>query len=91
MSDLYTQLTKTIIQHQEGIIGPISWTQASKVKGISVKGKDIKITGDGKKVLESLVNQYATIFGQASIQACKDAIKSSIPQESQNDLPSILL
>lgn len=91
MAVIHSQLAESIIKHQEGIIGPISWTQADKVSGLSVKDKNIAIKGDGKQVIEDLVNQYATIFGQASVEACKDAVRKLISANNSSDIPEVLL
>ena len=90
-NNLHTDLAKTIVKHQESIIGPLAWNEAGKVSGLKVNGKDINITGDGKKVLENLVKQYQTLFGQASVEACKDAVKRILPKDQESEVPAILL
>lgn len=90
MANVHTNFAKTIIKHQEGIIGPLSWSQASRVSGIVIKDHEVLIKGDGKIVLESLVKQYETLFGRASVEACKDAVRSMITPEVKADIPEIL-
>ena len=89
--NIYQQVVKRIIKEQEGIIGPLAIDQARKVAGIEVlPDGQIKIVGNGKEVVKSLVNLYSDFFGQASIEVCKDAIrdmKGSIPAQ---DLPDVL-
>ncbi len=88
--DLYAQMAEKIIKAQEGIIGPVAVEQAGKVSGLKVDWtkRDIQFSGSKKDVLEKLVEQYKTLFGQASVEMCKDAIRSlSVPK---TDLPSLL-
>ncbi len=88
--DLYAQMAEKIIKAQEGIIGPVAVEQAGKVSGLKVDWtkRDIQFSGSKKDVLEKLVEQYKTLFGQASVEMCKDAFRSlSVPK---TDLPSLL-
>ena len=91
MADAYNSLATTIIKHQELIIGPLAWSEAKKVSGLTVTDHDTEIKSNGKTVIESLVNQYANLFGQASVEACKDAVRSILPKLKEVDIPSILL
>lgn len=83
----YEQLAKAIVEQQEGIIGPLAWSEAKKVSGLSVNGKQLFVSGEGIKVLESLVRQYEKLFGRASVEACKDAIRG---KAKVDELPQIL-
>ncbi len=90
-SDSYAQVAGKIIKEQEAIIGPIALEQAKKVSGLEIVSEDdIKISGDAKDVLDSLVNRYAKLFGQASIEVCKQAVRSAKTTFSKDDLPAIL-
>lgn len=89
--DPYVGAISRIIKEQQSIIGPIAINQANKVTGLSVGGlDDVKITGDKKEVLGSLVNQYAKLFGQASVEVCKEAFSSFIDKISSSEVPDIL-
>ena len=89
--DVYSQVVRQIIKEQEAIIGPIALEQAQKVSGLDVVTIDnIKISGNAKEVLKSLVERYAKLFGQASIEVCKEAVNSSKSKFSKEDLPTIL-
>lgn len=80
-----------IIKEQQSIIGPIAIDQAKKVAGLEVSGvDDVKITGNKKTVLENLVNQYAKLFGRASIEVCKEAFSSVSDKISPTEVPDIL-
>ena len=87
----YSLIVKEIIRYQESIIGPLAWSEASKVNGINTKGQDVLVSGDGKKILELLVKQYENLFGLASVEACKDAIRPLLPKMGEIDIPQILL
>ena len=89
--DPYTQGISRIIKEQQAIIGPIALDQAKKVTGLEVAGADdVKITGNKKEVLTDLVNQYAKLFGRASIEVCKEAFSSVSDKIPQTDVPDIL-
>ncbi len=87
----YSQIVSQIIKDQEAIIGPIAIEQARKVSGLDVVTKDsVKISGNAKDVLTHLVEQYAKLFGRASIEVCKEAVKVTKLQLPQDTLPEIL-
>jgi len=89
--DVYSQLVSQIIKDQEIIIGPIALEQARKVEGLNVDNvNDIKIQGDAKTVIGNLVSQYVKLFGQASIEVCKEAVHEIKTAVSAKDLPEIL-
>jgi predicted homoserine dehydrogenase-like protein len=91
VNDFYVQLAGKIIKEQEAIIGPIALEQAKKVSGLEIVSEgDIKISGNAKEVLDSLVSRYAKLFGQASIEVCKEAVRSTKTVISKDDLPAIL-
>jgi hypothetical protein len=90
--DIYAQLVDRIIKGQEEIIGPIAWEQALKVPGLAkdpITRKPI-LRGDPKKILKNLVKQYEFLFGQISIEVCKEAIKPLIYDARKAQLPTIL-
>lgn len=85
------QAVSRIIKEQQTIIGPVALDQAKKVSGIQiVSADDVKVTGNGKEILENLVNQYARLFGRASIEVCKEAIEPISGKIPAADLPDIL-
>jgi len=89
--DPYAQGISRIIKEQQAIIGPIALDQAKKVAGLQVTAADdVKITGNKKEVLENLVNQYAKLFGRASIEVCKEAFASVAEKIPASDIPDIL-
>jgi hypothetical protein len=75
--DIYTKLAEKIIKEQATIIGPVAWEQAVKVQGITLdpQTKTLTLQGDKKAIIENLVKQYEGLFGQISIEVCKQAVK----------------
>ena len=88
--DIYAQVAQKIITEQESIIGPVAYEQARKVPGLSVDQgkKEVVLRGDGKVILQKLVEKYGNLFGQASVEVCKDAIRNL--QVSPDNLPALL-
>jgi len=86
-------MVEKIIKEQEGIIGPVALEQARKVSGLSFDLKNHKVTFEGnkKEIIEKLVEQYEYLFGQASVEVCKDAVKSMLSKIPQGEIPQILL
>lgn len=88
--DIFAQMAVKIIREQESIIGPVALEQARKVPGLKVDWQkhEVVLGGDEKAIIDSLVKQYEALFGQTSIEVCKDAIKGlSVPADS---LPALL-
>lgn len=90
--DVFNQMVIKIISEQENIIGPLAVEQAEKVNGLKVnwQKKQISIIGDEKTVIDSLVKQYERIFGQASVEICKEVASSFLDKLTKNKIPSIL-
>jgi len=91
--DIYGEIAEKIIEEQEKIIGPIAFEQASKVPGLSVdlQKHEVKIEGNKKEILQKLVEQYQHLFGRASVEVCKDAVKDIIKQVPPDNVPSLIL
>lgn len=87
-----TDLAKKIIIAQERVIGPLALEQAKKVSGLSVdpQSGNVGITGDAKTVLGNLVKNYEHLFGQASVEVCKDAVKNVIDEVPKEQIPPVL-
>ncbi len=92
MTKFTNQLAEKIIQEQALIIGPIAWEQAEKVSGIriNIKSHEVDIKGDAKEVLEKLVAQYEKLFGVASREVCRDAVRPLLSQVPQDEIPAVL-
>lgn len=88
--DPVAQAVKNIIKEQQTIMGPIALEQAKKVSGLKFASDDIEVTGDHKTVLSNLINQYAKIFGQASVQVCREAFEQYQDKIPASEVPEIL-
>ena len=89
----YSQAVAEIIKEQQSVIGSLAFDQAKRVHGLLLVSETplkLTITEDGKIVLGELVKQYSQIFGQASVEVCKEARKHLKPPPSRDDLPEIL-
>jgi len=89
--DPYLQAVKSIIKEQQTVIGPLAIEQAKKVAGLTVTSLDqIQIQGNGKDILSHLVSQYEKVFGQTSVEVCREAIDSVRDKLQPADIPDIL-
>ena len=89
--DPVQQAISRIIKEQQSIIGPIAIDQAKKVQGLEVSSiDDVKVVGNKKEVLARLVGQYANLFGQASVEVCKEAFSPFSDKIPANEIPDIL-
>ena len=90
--DIFAKLAEKIIQEQEAIIGPIALEQAKNVPGLVVDWQkhEVSLTGNKTQILEKLVDQYRSLFGQASVEVCKEAVDSYRSQLSSDQLPQAL-
>lgn len=89
--DPVAQAASKIIKEQQAIIGPMALDQAKKVTGFNIVTlDDMKVVGDKKQALDGLVKQFAKLFGQASIQVCKEAFEPFSEKIAATDIPDIL-
>jgi hypothetical protein len=89
--DIYSQIISNIIKEQQYIIGPLAISQANKVPGLHIDSiNEIKFEGEGKTIIQNLVERYSKLFGQASVQICKEAIEPLQGKIQPQDLPDIL-
>lgn len=84
--DLFAQIVEKIVSYQENVIGPVAVEQAQDVEGLELDwgSHTVKITGDSTQVVESLVHKYKDLFGQASVEVCRDAagpLLSNLPED----------
>ncbi len=86
------ELIERIIREQELIIGPMAWDEADKVTGLRVDigGHHVQMEGNTKEVLERLVAQYEKLFGLASREVCRDAVRPLLSQLSPDQIPEVL-
>ena len=89
----YEQAIRVITSEQEKIIGrSIARELVKGVQNLHFEGNsdepNIKGGAEPKEVLENLVNQYAKLFGKASLEVSKEAIKEL--EFSAKELPESL-
>lgn len=91
--DIFIQITDRIIQAQEAVVGPLALEQAKKVSGLTVDDSShtIKINGDKKEVVNTLIKQYEGLFGRASVEVCRDAVKNLIATMPKEQVPTLLI
>lgn len=86
-------MAKRIIEEQELIIGPIAWNEAEKVKGmkVSYSTREIKLDDEtSSATIERLVHQYERLFGRASLEVCKEAVRDIIADVPADQVPGLL-
>ena len=83
-----------IIKQQESVIGPLAWSEASKVPGLTINTHTeagIVITdGDDKGVVDSLVKQYEQLFGNTAREVCRQAVGALIADLKPDQIPTSL-
>ena len=79
----FDQISSRIIKEQELIIGPVAWDE-------NKKEATVKIEGDGKVAVESLVSRYVSLFGRISQGVCKDAVQDLLADMNPSDVPNSL-
>lgn len=90
--DIFLTMVLRIIKEQELIIGPLAWEEAGKVKGLDINldEETLQLKGDKKQIINSLVKQYSRLFGRASQEVCKDAVRDIIAELPKGEVPSAL-
>jgi hypothetical protein len=90
--DIFAQLAQNIIKQQESIIGPVALEQAQKVSGLKFDKQTNAVIMEGNKtdVLEQLIEKYRDLFGLASVEVCRNAVKGLLPQVPKEQLPPLL-
>jgi hypothetical protein len=92
MSQIANKLADSIIKEQELVIGPVAWDEAKKVTGlrVDVSKHTVDMEGNSKEILEKLVAQYEKLFGLASREVCRDAVRPLLSQVSDDEIPMVL-
>ena len=76
------------------MIGPLAWSEARKVSGLSVDQSKNEVTvtsANAKGAVDQLVAQYERLFGRASQEVCREAAASLIAGMPRSDVPASLL
>ncbi len=85
--DIFEQIALRIIQEQQNIIGPLAYEQATKVEGLVITEGGVVLSGNKRELIDHLVARYERLFGQASIQVCRDAAASLLPSLKTGETP----
>lgn len=90
--DIFITIAVRIIKEQELIIGPLAWEEAGRVNGLDINldEETLQLKGDKKQIINSLVKQYSRLFGRASQEVCKDAVRDIIVELPKGEVPSAL-
>ncbi len=76
------------------MIGPLAWEEARKVQGLQIidlKNGEVSLqNGDPKNIVDSLVAQYERLFGRASHEVCRDAVRDIVANMTPEEVPSSL-
>jgi hypothetical protein len=90
--NIFAQLIDRIIKAQEAVVGPIAFEQAKKVSGLTVDESlhTVKINGNEKEAIDTLIKQYEGLFGRASVEVCRDAVKTLTAGMPKEQVPSLL-
>lgn len=91
--DVFNQISIRIIKEQEAIIGPLAWSEASKVVGLVIvdqKAHKVNVTGEPKTVINNLVARYEQLFGRLSREVSREAVVDLTADIPADDVPSSL-
>lgn len=90
--DILEQIAWRIIKEQELIIGPLALEEAGRVAGVKLDqtNQSVLLSGNKTEIVDHLVAQYERLFGQASVQVCRDAALPLLPGLEVSQLPQSL-
>ena len=90
--EILEQIAQKIIEQQETIIGPVAIEQAKRVSGLTIDWPKHKVTfsGDATKAVDELVQQYEHLFGQLSVEVCRDVTVGLVTQLPPDKQPKML-
>ncbi len=91
--DVYAQIVEKIITQQEAIIGAVAIERAQTIEGLQVDWSKhaVSITAQDKVgVIEKLIEQYKELFGQISVEVCREAAAPLLSGLSPEQIPQLL-
>jgi len=90
--EVYSEIAQRIIKQQETIIGPVAIEQAMHVPNLDVDWDNKKVTvkADGAKVIDRLVGQYKRLFGNISVEVCREAAEPLMDKVPKEHMPKSL-
>ncbi len=92
MMDPFSQAVQKIVKEQSNVIGPLALEQARRVHGLTIDldKRLVSFSGNRTEILEHLVEEYQKLFGQASVQVCRDAARPILSKLPPQEVPALL-
>lgn len=89
---LLTSIATKIIKEQELIIGPVAWNEAKKVKDLVIDEEDheVSLKKEDSAVVDQLIERYEKLFGKASLEVCRSAVRDIIGEMPPEQIPALL-
>lgn len=86
--DIFSEMALKIIDRQQSIIGPVALEQAMQVSNMAIDWPKHKVAffGDKPAAIDDLVSKYEELFGEISVEVCRDAaapLMTKLPPEEQ--------
>lgn len=90
--DPFSEVVEKIVRQQERVIGPLALEQAHRVHGLKVDldKHQISFSGNRTQIVQHLVMQYQKLFGQASVEVCRDAARPLLAKLPAKEVPALL-
>jgi hypothetical protein len=90
--DIFAQIVLRIIIEQENIIGPVAVDLANNVAGLKLdwKKREVSFEADKTQIIEKLIENYQHLFGHASVEVCREAVKLIISEVPKDKIPKQL-
>ena len=90
--DVLSEIVLSIIDRQRSIIGPVALEQAMQVPGMAVnwRKRTVSFSGDKRAAVDALVRKYEGLFGQLSVEVCRDAARRLLTQLPADQQPKSL-
>lgn len=90
--EIFAKMAEQIIKEQENIIGPVALEQAKRIRGLKINWSkhEISFEGDKKDIIEKLIEAYRDLFGQVSVEFCREAVRNLITEIPKEERPLLL-
>jgi hypothetical protein len=88
MDEIFSEIALKIIDRQRSIVGPVALEQAMQVSNMAVDWNNRKVSffGNQAGAIDDLVKKYEQLFGQISVEVCRDAagpLVAKLPPEQR--------
>jgi hypothetical protein len=93
INTVFAEMSSNIIKQQQLIIGPmLALEQARHVEGLTVDPNTYvcTITGNGREVIDKLIEQYREFFGHAAVEVCREATSQFMSRLPEGEKPNLL-